>query len=1461
MDGIMQLTGPQKVVFPDGNGQQPVAISATGSTGTVTYTVTEIPAQVVAIRKTAAAAALSVGAALTAAEAAALVATRATSASLGPSIGRGVITGVRTRVYATGAAAPAFSVGTAADVSAVQNGNFWIPNFPGSGSGTLTIEIIFDTGVAITLGNISDFLMQLDYTNTTNPSWANVISKAITSTDGNTISVLNSLSGTPDGVNSYSNNHFAGNVSGANSARWFGVQLTLVPIRYPMIFLNIDINAASSGAYAMLPNPVYVGLQAKDGTGGANFTQSAIKGVRTRAYATGGTAPAFNVGSAADVTSATNGNFWIPNFPPSGSGTATVDILFDYGTAVTISSISDILLQLDYSNTATQAWQGVVAKFITSTDGTALTVLNALSGLPDTVIPNAQRHYSGSVIGASSARWFGVQLTLVPRRYPLIFYGLSGSTLGASTANIRIPIGDTSTNFGTTPSTLSITGGPIVRLGTTELVKTLGISVSGGTAPYAISVDSTGMTNPLTLAKTAASAALSGNATTLTLAEMQALVAKRSTHTEYTPGASIDYLQSVSIRTERNGSLALLGTAELSAFKNRNFYGQSGGASTLSSGFLVEMPAAVQIGSISNIALRYGYGETLPAGATVEFFTSPDGVAVAVIATVPLPAKGSDGNYTVSSVIAGAASTKFWGLRFKFTTSTNSSGVGLYNGPDPVITTPATPYQTPDIIGGASTCVVKVTDSAGTIKSLTLKIGGAETVIVEAPTAAEPAIVELQEFAGSTWVSRGTLQLTGRIGDINPDSGMKFEGTVGSVWVSDPSTTLPIIGNFEAWGVRFGWGASNARKFSYCFGLKPTNTTWPNYPFGEIKISGRQTVPSQLHRWIVKTTSGAVVEVLDWNGGPINDPAKSPKQFWATGAAGDLISPAYRPYHIGQGVMGWFTEPTIRSTAQSIFPKLDAPLEWTFRDPGIVNPQDYTIGIYQISGLFNIYSMDADGIATLQGNWTSEDPEMIVGSSRHSSTTAFGYRYRAGQTSGRDVTTGPGGVRVLDRTMFGDPFAQVLQNPSSVRLHRNTSWASIAREVSKSYISENCFHIVNARFPKPLPMTPGGEPSHVRSYYVGGDLNDPQSLDLNSGRADAINGGNDVPARNGQYALSKTDPSGWLSWTGQVPDYEHNYPFAALGALVFESPAHWWMAQFHFLQSSMVLNREGYLASSTKGSWTTRPHAWPFANAAYLWAIQDSNHPMAVIGRAQLEAKLKAELIAIADVEIPYFSGDPANVDSIDDYNRALLKRFGGIGSSQAKIGGPTLLPLGYLCQGLSLWKKFGLWDRMRSLDTRCATALDYLLSRIAVATVDLLLDAPYVLAQQHDNYGSSAYNPIVWPVTGTGVTPSSLPQNWAAWAALNPANGSTFWEGAPGQFYYGIGQYHVLHCVTSLKRVFGFAYPRIDQAETLARQLMATRIAAVRALPVGQKAAHLPHMQICQGLISISETGTVTTF
>ena len=172
----------------------------------------------------------------------ALLATSATFAQTASTISSASVTAVRSRVYATGSSAPAFTIGNSTSVDAVHNGNFWIPDFPTGGSGTLTVDVLFSTNAAITLGSVTDFAFAMGYGASNN--WPGVTAKVITSTDGTTVTVLNTLSGSMDASAPNQLRHYSGSVTGAGAALWFGVRFQTVPISYPFIFGNLQLQTA-----------------------------------------------------------------------------------------------------------------------------------------------------------------------------------------------------------------------------------------------------------------------------------------------------------------------------------------------------------------------------------------------------------------------------------------------------------------------------------------------------------------------------------------------------------------------------------------------------------------------------------------------------------------------------------------------------------------------------------------------------------------------------------------------------------------------------------------------------------------------------------------------------------------------------------------------------------------------------------------------------------------------------------------------------------------------------------------------------------------------------------------------------------------------------------------------------------------------------------------------------------------
>ncbi len=511
----MPLTGPSQILFGSGSAQENLSITSTGFQNPVTYTVTSVPSSVASVRTSATASPLALGAALTASQLTALFVTRTASGTgLGNPVGSGATTGVRWRHYTTGATAPAFATSTtsvtqAYAVDAVKNNNFWLPGWPTSGTGTRTIDILFQSGTAITLGRIEDMLISLGYGGQTSDQWTGITAKAITSTNGTAVTVGNSMTIASNSSEPLSQKLIGGNVTGAASAIWYGLRLENVPIKYPCIFKGFSVQPSTSA-------PNY----------GPVIGNAAISAVKWRFFTTGATAPALlssttNTTQSYAVNAVKNGNFWLPDWPTSGTGTRTVDIIFDTGTAITLGQIKDVLVSMGYEGTTNQWPSTITAKGLTSSDGTTVQVRNALTITNNVDEPNVQKLLNGTVTGASSARWFGIRLENVPVVYPIIvgtigvravtgssnssfepiplpvYFAVRAVDAVGSYADYTVAIGDGSTNYagGTPPpappppATLpNPTGGNPVVYGDPGTRFPLNITLGGQTGTYALSV-------------------------------------------------------------------------------------------------------------------------------------------------------------------------------------------------------------------------------------------------------------------------------------------------------------------------------------------------------------------------------------------------------------------------------------------------------------------------------------------------------------------------------------------------------------------------------------------------------------------------------------------------------------------------------------------------------------------------------------------------------------------------------------------------------------------------------------------------------------------------------------------------------------------------------------------------------------------------------------------------------------
>jgi hypothetical protein len=269
----MQIQGPAQLVFADGAAQQNLALVASGATGTVQYTVTEVPAQNVSVVKSAGASPLAIGAVLSAAEAGALLVTRSGTVSYGATVTAASIVGVRSRVYATGAAEPAFTAGDAAAVNAVKAGTFAVPSFPTGGAGTVTVDLLFDLGTPTVVGKMLETILHFGYANSICDLWTGVTAKALASTDGSAVTALSALGKAGSGTYPKNQNTLSGTITGAPSARWIGLRLEGVsPSVYPVVFKALGVQAATT-TYTAMASPTYFAVSAQDSGAGGSATQ------------------------------------------------------------------------------------------------------------------------------------------------------------------------------------------------------------------------------------------------------------------------------------------------------------------------------------------------------------------------------------------------------------------------------------------------------------------------------------------------------------------------------------------------------------------------------------------------------------------------------------------------------------------------------------------------------------------------------------------------------------------------------------------------------------------------------------------------------------------------------------------------------------------------------------------------------------------------------------------------------------------------------------------------------------------------------------------------------------------------------------------------------------------------------------------------------------------------------------
>jgi len=1419
----MQILGPNQLVFADGSTQKDLALTTSGATGSVGFTVTQIPAQVASVRKTAASAPLAIGATLTSAEAANLVVTRPGGAgSYGPTISASSVVGVRTRVFASGTTAPAFTVGDATFVQAIKDGNMWFPNFPSGGTGTLTVDMLFDVGTAMTLGKVVDWVMSLNYGGQTTDQWTGIPAVALASTDGVTIASLDALTITSDPADQFGQKKLNGTVNGAASGRWVGIRLLNVPIKYPFIVKALGVQAQTgSGSIPLLANPVYFGVHAVESSGsGASISASSVVGVKTRVFQPGGSTPALSDGGSVGVQAVKDNNYWIPNYPGSATGPVTVDMIMDVGSAVTLGQIGDFLMSVGYGGETSDRWTGITAKALISTDGVTVTTLNALTIADGATEPFSNKKISGTVTGASPARWLGIRLENVATSlYPLILEGFGAQSGGAgagATADYIVAIGDSSTDFGTTqPPTGSITvyGDPGTRF-------PLDIYLPSPAASYTLTVPA-GLSlverTSTTVTTTTGSAYPLGNATGpfsptqtgggATSAQIAIIGSGKSFDGTFLNLAAGTYLASpalgLNVPTSPDASktqapmgmtLKFVGIIPASSYVVASVYSYGEGGMTLfgnstvgtvvirieRDGTIQEFTSSAAFSNTQSEDVSVRYTDNASgAGGTIVFLRAGVQVGPAQTTTIKprLTASAAMESNALTGNTAGGTALKIKNLGFTLDVLTPSySYVPVGSGAASAtrmqnLYVDATGVSTPQ---AAKTVTYQA--SGGTAQGVNVVVGP----LVVAAGSAYRAVLE--DWSTGAAVSHANILVMTRPARQN----CRFEDAqlynLQAPWTEClPQGPVPVINNIAYYceAVRVG------SYVQFQFGYDWTPATMPSNPFGDPTGKESYMVP---HKWRIEDSAGNLIaRVQRPDGGALNGtdiPRIFAGSYDGNGAAITNATNKWYPHGtVRSGVIWRSGTPTAYTQAviTAQLPRYDLTVPYAMHTGYSNNGGDLRIlGNDQLNGFGNtrVMSYEPSNYATLtpQVNVTQDPYRASLYSGNSLAAVASTWlRYTPFNQMGRSPITGPGGVRD-DRAAIAEPVAQYMYDITASRPHDAKPYGAIALDFVTGYVSDpyHCFEAGRC-----VPLFKGANATRVitlRNHYYG-----PGEASTPADRAYYIQGGptytlvaSQNPFRT--YVPSKGSAADKPYFGTNEIDAAHAHQFPHWGSMLWQSP------EFAFLGHKMWDQDRLYwniiIAEPSATRWAERDGAWQFLHAALAWKTASSNSDR-LYSRAEVIAFVRQDFEWFSDnhkTSTPGFDNPPANVYTGGQTDTAKVayagaSRFGVMFPVGPGFGQHDFFA-GYWLTALSIGEKLGFNAAVRAASTKAGAVLDFLIARHRQRIVGRINQAP-----RANPGGGADYEFVIWTqaaIAAAGGTVASLPQNYAAVATQN-GNGPTW--------------------------------------------------------------------------------------
>jgi hypothetical protein len=280
----------------------------------------------------------------------------------------------------------------------------------------------------------------------------------------------------------------------------------------------------------------------------------------------------------------------------------------------------------------------------------------------------------------------------------------------------------------------------------------------------------------------------------------------------------------------------------------------------------------------------------------------------------------------------------------------------------------------------------------------------------------------------------------------------------------------------------------------------------------------------------------------------------------------------------------------------------------------------------------------------------------------------------------------------------------------------------------------------------------GSTPADQAWYTNGGRLYEIE-IGLNPLRVDEYRG----PAENRPFfSFFQTDNL-------------HAHQFPGLGSLLWKTPE-FAMLQTSFWDQDRLYGNVWLGGPYSGGSWCTRDGAWMFMHMALAWKVASSTSD---------RLYSREDVLAFAQTDMEYFHdhfyastpgfANPSSTMGDNYYNKLfyVADRFGcAFNDADTNFNGFHAL---YHLAALAYANRMGFIDALRATSTKCATVIDWIISRYRKSVVGLLTEttSPFVFGT---NYSTAIWSSAMFDAAGGDLT--TLPQNWAEVTAAFPPGG-----------------------------------------------------------------------------------------